>query len=218
MPTLSTVAVQVAVVSDDPDLQRDLLACLQVDQTGLRFAFNTKACTQSALRSDAPDVVVIDCNMSGALRVCADLTSRERTGVVMVGVPEDGEAAVEALSAGAHGVVYKTQPLTDVARAVEAVDDGRVWAPRHVIVSAWMRSKGEATREQKPAEPDLARRLSNREREVFQHTAIGLGNREVAKRLSISEATVKVHLTHIFQKLGVRGRGELAAAYFRIIR
>ena len=41
---------------------------------------------------------------------------------------------------------------------------------------------------------------------------------EAADRLAISEATVKVHLTHIFQKLGLRGRGELAAAYYGIIR
>ena len=54
--------------------------------------------------------------------------------------------------------------------------------------------------------------------ESLRYAAAGLGNKEVASRLSISEATVKVHLTHIFQKLGLRGRGELAAAYHGLLR
>jgi DNA-binding NarL/FixJ family response regulator len=62
-------------------------------------------------------------------------------------------------------------------------------------------------------ETDLARRLSRREREVFRYAATGMANKELAQRLAISEATVKVHLTRIFQKLGVSGRAELAAAY-----
>ena len=218
MPGLATVVRRVAVVSDDHVFSRHLLDCLDVESTGFVAAFRNTPTERRALRSAAPDVVVIDGEASDALGLCADITAASRTGVVMVALPEDGEAAVDALTAGASGIVYATQPLTDVAKAVEVVCNGRVWAPRHVIVSAWMRSKVEAARERPPAAPDLARRLSSREREVFQHTAIGLGNREVARRLSISEATVKVHLTHIFQKLGVRGRGELAAAYFRIIR
>ena len=54
--------------------------------------------------------------------------------------------------------------------------------------------------------------LSHREREVFQHAATGKGNKELAVTLAVSEATIKVHLTRIFQKLGLRGRAELAAA------
>ncbi len=81
----------------------------------------------------------------------------------------------------------------------------------------WTRSKA-TTERPKPSEPDPDERLSGREREVYRHTAAGLSNKELADRLSISEATVKVHLTHIFRKLGVRSRGELAAAYFGIIR
>ena len=59
----------------------------------------------------------------------------------------------------------------------------------------------------------LDRSLSRREREIFRHAASGLANKELASRLAIGEATVKAHLTHIFQKLGVRGRAELAALY-----
>ena len=69
-----------------------------------------------------------------------------------------------------------------------------------------------------PAGESLAQELlSEREREVLVHTATGLSNKELADRLGISEGTVKAHLTSIFQKLGVRGRTELAAAYHGII-
>src|SRR4029453_18938188 len=64
----------------------------------------------------------------------------------------------------------------------------------------------------------IERRLSCREQEVLHYAVAGFGNKEVADRLIISEATVKVHLTHIFRKLGLHGRGQLAAAYHGIIR
>jgi DNA-binding CsgD family transcriptional regulator len=56
-------------------------------------------------------------------------------------------------------------------------------------------------------------RLSRREREVLRHAATGISNKELAARLDISEATVKVHLTRIFQKLGISSRAALAATY-----
>jgi DNA-binding NarL/FixJ family response regulator len=159
-------------------------------------------------------VVVIDWRMRGALRLCTELTAVGDTGVVMVAVPVTGDAGIQALSAGAAGIVYQSQPASDVARAVEVVARQQVFAPRHVVVALWTRFRAETERQQHMSEPDLDERLSGREREVYRHTAAGLSNKELADRLSISEATVKVHLTHIFRKLGVRSRGELAAAYF----
>jgi len=55
--------------------------------------------------------------------------------------------------------------------------------------------------------------LSRREREVLHYAATGIRNKQLADQLAISEATVKAHLTHIFKKLGVGGRAELAAVY-----
>jgi len=165
----------------------------------------------------ARSVVVIDWRVSGALRLCAELTTCG-AGVVMISVPDTVDAGIQALTAGADGIVYQSQPTSDVARAVEVVAKRQVFAPRHVVVALWMRSKAAAKRHPQLSDPDPDERLSAREREVYRHTAAGLSNKELAERLSISEATVKVHLTHIFRKLGVRSRGELAAAYFGIIR
>jgi len=58
--------------------------------------------------------------------------------------------------------------------------------------------------------------LTPREREVARCAGGGMSNREIAARLGISPATVDVHLNHIFQKLGIRRRGELAAYAVRV--
>ena len=71
---------------------------------------------------------------------------------------------------------------------------------RHLVTASSARRDGTAT---------LDRHLSRREREIFRHAATGLGNKEIAMRLVIGEATVKAHLTSIFQKLGVRNRSQV---------
>jgi DNA-binding NarL/FixJ family response regulator len=117
---------------------------------------------------------------------------------------------VDALAAGARGVIHKDAPITDVVRAVHAVDDGSVWAPRHVVLDAWLRHRRSTP---DAAARFLERRLSNREAEVLRWVATGMTNKELAERLAISPATVKAHLTRIFEKVGIRRRAELIATY-----
>lgn len=165
-----------------------------------------------ALRASLAEVAVIDYAMNDALSLCEDLAS-DRLHVVVADVPGEEGPAVDALAAGANGIVYADMTPAAVIRAVRAVHSGLVWAPRHVVAATWRRLQREAAI-CRTVEPTLMTRLSARERDVLRLTAEGLGNKEVAGTLGISEATVKVHLSHIFQKLGLRGRGKLAAAYF----
>jgi DNA-binding NarL/FixJ family response regulator len=212
----TTTCVRIGVLSDDRVYGEGLLRVLNTDSSLSAIGMAGGSNLKSALRASKPHSMVIDSQMSGALDLCAELVDDEQWPVVFVRVPHH-EAAVHALLMGARGVVYNTEPPQDVLKAVHLVRTGGVWAPRHVIVSVFNQIKSEASA-RTAGELLLAQRLSPREREVFQHTAVGLGNKEVAERLSISEATVKVHLTHIFQKLGLRGRGQLAAAYHGILR
>jgi len=99
-----------------------------------------------------------------------------------------------------------------VVQAVRVVHQGSVWAPRRVLAECITRLTG-ASAARSASEVVLERQLSSREREVFRHAATGLSNKELADRLAISRATVKAHLTQIFQKLGVSGRAHLAAVY-----
>ncbi|HKB09540.1 MAG TPA: response regulator transcription factor, partial [Vicinamibacterales bacterium] len=159
---------------------------------------------------------IVDGRGAASLDIVSMLIADAHLPVVLVSVADD-ETAISALTIGARGIVYRSEAPDRIRRAVRLVRNGGVWAPRRILVAVVEQLKGDS-RVRASGESPLAERLSSREREVFRHAAAGLGNKEVADRLSISEATVKVHLTHIFQKLGLRGRGELAAVYHGIRR
>lgn len=165
-------------------------------------------------RTSGPNVYVIDHRTPGALAFCSRVAT-DGALVVVVNLPQDQPSAVNALSAGARGVVWRGAPIDQIVSAVRTVRDGKLWAPRDAVAATWATIKSEVGAH-RAAREALIERLSEREQEVLRQTATGLANKEVAARLSISEATVKVHLTHIFQKLGVRGRGELVAAYYGV--
>src|SRR5262249_6158620 len=212
-----SMSVRIAILSDDRALRDDWLSAVNADGSFVAVGFGGGQGLRLAVRSTDPHVVVIDTGMGGALGLCANLTSGHVPRVICANVSEEDDSALDALSSGARGIVYASAPPEDVVKALHVVSNGQVWAPRHVIVATWTRLKT-AIDSRNASEAALAQRLSSREREVFRYAAAGLGNKEVANRLAISEATVKVHLTHIFQKLGLRGRGELAAAYHGILR
>ena len=131
---------------------------------------------------------------------------------LLIAAPNDASWCRDALCAGVSGVLPKNAGAGALISAVRAVSDGSVWAPRRVMADC-IRHLVTASVSRKIGAATLDRQLSKREREIFRQAASGLANKELASRLSIGEATVKAHLTRIFQKLGVRGRAELAAVY-----
>ena len=206
----------VAVVSDDHRFSEKVVRLFNNDPAFNVFWLGGSQ-VRLALRSSAPQLAVIDARLSSAIDLCEEISTAGGPGIVLVRVPASGNAAVDALAAGARGIVYESSPLKHVLKALRVVERGQLWAPRHVVAQTWMRFKTEMTA-RRARDAAFAQTLSIREREVLRFAAAGLGNKEVADRLAISQATVKVHLSHIFQKLGVRGRGKLAAAYYSIGR
>jgi DNA-binding NarL/FixJ family response regulator len=209
--------VRIAVLSDDCQMSEAWTRAINADGAYLAVALTNGAGLRLTLASTHPDFVVIDQQLPGALSVCADVSRAEGPRVIVANILDADDGALNALSAGARGVIFATAPPDDIVKALRVVANNQVWAPRQVIVASWIRLRTEHEK-RAAAELALAERLSTRELEVFRFAAAGLGNKQVADRLSISEATVKVHLTHIFQKLGLRGRGELAAAYHGLLR
>jgi DNA-binding NarL/FixJ family response regulator len=211
------MSVRIAVLSDDSRLSDAWAHAITADPAYEATVYTSSPGLRLAVRNANPHAIVIDQQLPGALEICVDLTRGTPRRVVFVNVNQDDDSAMDALASGARGIVYASAPIDEVVKALHVLDNNQIWAPRHVIVATWTRIRTEQER-RATAEVALAERLSAREREVFRYAAAGLGNKEVASRLSISEATVKVHLTHIFQKLGLRGRGELAAAYYGLLR
>lgn len=167
------------------------------------------------LRALDLDVAIVDSRMQGALDLCPGLDS-EVPAIVLVATPHDDAWSLDALCAGARGILEKSARPEDLVKALRFVSEGQIWSSRPVL-TAWLARLAEGETRSEQIHSSIEQRLSQREFEVFRHAATGLANKELADKLAISEATVKVHLTHIFQKLGLRGRGELAAAYHGIL-
>ncbi|MDQ0789314.1 DNA-binding NarL/FixJ family response regulator [Streptomyces sp. B3I7] len=155
-----------------------------------------------------PDVVLMDLRMPGGSGVDAirELGRRGVRAKVLVLTTYDTDSdTLPAIEAGATGYLLKDAPREELFTAVRAAARGRtVLSPAVAtrLVSA-VRAPG--------GEP-----LSSREREVLALVARGTSNREIARALFISEATVKTHLTHLYAKLGVKDRAAaVAAAYDR---
>ena len=158
-----------------------------------------------------PDVVLMDLRMPGGGGVDAirELTRRGARAKVLVLTTYDTDSdTLPAIEAGATGYLLKDAPRDELFTAVRAAAEGRtVLSPAVAsrLVSA-VRTPGAAGNEP----------LSAREREVLALVARGTSNREIARELFISEATVKTHLTHLYAKLGVNDRvAAVATAYQR---
>jgi DNA-binding NarL/FixJ family response regulator len=106
--------------------------------------------------------------------------------------------AVRAIQAGALGVVHKSAPPDLLLGCLRAVAEGRTWMDESLV-----REHDKATGAHRP-------HLTSREQEVMQLVQQGLKNKEIAASLGIRPGTVKIHLKHIFEKTGVRGRYGLA--------
>ena len=157
-----------------------------------------------------PDILLVDGRMRGALSFIRQGGVRPWTIVL---APEDEEDwAVQAMMSGAKGILEKSSSVDELCRAIEVVHEGQIWARKEVIARAMFElvalSSAIHSARAFPSE-----RLSAREHEVVLHASQGMSNKEIADRLAVSEATVKAHLTNIFQKLGVRDRAQLIALY-----
>lgn len=163
--------------------------------------------TLQAVRTLAPDVLVLDVRMPGpdGLDVLRTLEAeRHATRVVLLTAELEDDQLLEAIRAGARGVVLKEMAPQLLVEAVRTVLAGGQWLEKglggRALTKLLQRERGlqEATRH-----------LTPREVEIVRMVAQGLRNRAIAERVHITEGTVKVHLHNIYEKLGVDGRVEL---------
>ena len=158
-----------------------------------------------------PDVVLMDIRMPGVdgLAATRHIASDERLAdvkVVILTTFDLDEYVFEAIRAGANGFLVKDTEPAELLRAVRAVVAGdALLSPgvtRRLIEEFASRAKDPA------GLPDLAR-LTDREREVVTLVAEGLTNDEIARRLIMSAATAKTHVSRAMIKLGARDRAQL---------
>ncbi|MDH6575771.1 response regulator transcription factor [Kitasatospora sp. MAP5-34] len=193
--------IRVLLVDDHPVVRRGLRA--MVDDLPELEAVGEAADGAEALRVLAelpvkPDVVLMDLQMGTGMHgveATRRITALPDPPAVLILTTYSTDADIlAAVEAGATGYLLKDAPPEEVAVAVRAASRGEtVLAPP---VAARLLGRVRAGR---PT-------LSPRETEILQLLAEGLANRQISKRLFISEATVKTHLVHIYDKLGVDSR------------
>jgi DNA-binding NarL/FixJ family response regulator len=152
------------------------------------------------------DLVLLDLNMPGAYGFSGLVLLRGQyphVPVVMVSAQDEPAVIARAREFGAAGFIPKSSPLEIIQHAVQAVLDGEDWWPAVTLQAA------EVSPQARAAGEGLAS-LTPQQFRVLTMVCEGLLNKQIAYELSVSEATVKAHVTAIFRKLGVRTRTQAA--------
>jgi DNA-binding NarL/FixJ family response regulator len=189
------------LVADDHGVLRDGLGRVIEAQPDLELvgAAADGAEAVAMCRSEAPDVVLMDLEMpvlDGIEATRAILAQAPGTAVLVLTSFSDRRRITGALDAGAVGYLLKDASAEEVVRGVRtAAGGGSPLDPR--AARALLEAK---------AAPDPLAGLSPREREVLGLLLEGLPNKLIARRLEISEKTVKSHLTSVFRQIGVTDR------------
>jgi DNA-binding NarL/FixJ family response regulator len=195
--------IRVLVVDDHPVVRQGLRTFLdlQDDLEVVGESADGESCVDEAERL-RPDVILLDLRMPGADGVAALHGLREAGNparVLVITSFTEPSAVLPAVRAGASGYVYKDVDPPALAAAIRSVHAGHVLLHPDV---ARLLASGDA----RPAGADL----TAREQEVLVEVARGRSNREIARALSLSEKTVKTHVSAILGKLGVQDRTQAA--------
>ena len=195
----SLLEVYTVLIADDHPVVREGLATLINRRSDMRVvaeAADGREAVEKFL-AHSPDIALLELRlpiMDGVevvMSICEKMTAAR---LVIFTTCKGEEDIYRAVKAGAFGYVLKDTPLNEVVECIRAVARGTRWIPPGVAAMLGKRVADRA--------------LTARELEVIRALTSGKSNKEIGTLLDISEATVKVHITHILEKLKVTGRTE----------
>lgn len=185
--------MKIAIVDDHPIVREGLVVALTQRGFVITGAYGS-AEELLAARIDA-EVVLLDLELPGMSGVEA-LARIDKPVLVLTAYANDDQIDA-VLRGGARGYLLKGASLDEIERAIRSAARGETYLDPRIASRVIALSH--------------APRLSAREREVLEHVAAGLSNKEIAAQLGISERTVKFHVTAIFNKLGAENRAQAVA-------
>jgi DNA-binding NarL/FixJ family response regulator len=199
---MSSKPISILVVDDHFMVRMGLSASLNVepDMRVVAEAATGEAAIQE-YRRHRPSLVLMDLRlpgMNGAECAAAILKDFPHAAILILSTHGGEEEIYRALQAGARGYVLKNVLREELLRAIREVHAGRRYIEPSVAAIL--------------AERVSHRSLTSREMEVLRMVARGLGNKEIAAALNIAEVTVKLHVSHVLDKLNVKDRTEAATA------
>ena len=165
-----------------------------------------------------PDVVLMDIRMprlDGLSATAAIRSGADPPSVIVLTTFDTDDDIFQALDAGAVGFLLKDTPPQDLLRAVRIAASGDAMLSPSVTRRLIDRVTVEDRTRRRRATLERLEALTGREREVLVEIGLGHANADIARHLYMSEATVKSHITHLFDKLGATNRVQLAIVAFR---
>jgi len=212
--------IRLVVVDDHPLFRRGLISLLSQDE---RFSVVGEAGDiGEALRllgSATPDVMLLDNHLPGVKGVDAIPSlkqSHESLRILMLTVSEDEDDLAKALQNGADGYLLKTSESDQLCNAIVKVNEGQSVVSPDMMTKLVSALRQPNTPDGKTTPTPLADPVQNlevlspREKEIFLLIAKSLSNKQIARDLDIAETTVKIHIQHIFKKLDLTSRVQIA--------
>lgn len=155
-----------------------------------------------------PDLILLDLNMPGlnGLDTLTQLREIALSGrVVVFSVSDNEEDVISALKRGADGYLLKDMEPEDLLKALHQAAAGQI-----VLSEALTPILVARLREAQPGQTRDINQLTRREREILQLISDGMTNKAIARKLDISESTVKVHVKYLLKKMNLKSRLEAA--------
>ena len=198
-----TDPIRIVVADDHPIVRAGIVGLLEqapgIEVVG-EAADGAEAVELAA--SEHPDLVLMDLRMpgvDGASATASIVAAGHGTRVLVLTTYETDDHILAAIEAGASGYLLKAAPQAEILAGIRAVAAGETVLAPSIAAKLVSRVRADAASVAPPA-------LSPREHEVLALVAEGRSNPEIARALYIGEATVKTHLLHAFEKLGVNDR------------
>ena len=198
-----TDPIRIVVADDHPIVRAGIVSLLEqapgIEVVG-EAADGAEAVELAA--SEHPDLVLMDLRMpgvDGASATASIVAAGDGTRVLVLTTYETDDHILAAIEAGASGYLLKAAPQAEILAGIRAVAAGETVLAPSIAAKLVSRVRADAASVAPPT-------LSPREREVLALVAAGRSNPEIARDLYIGEATVKTHLLHAFEKLGVNDR------------
>jgi DNA-binding NarL/FixJ family response regulator len=191
------IVTRVLLYSDEPILAKGLESVLrQIEDFELLPTSNTLASLMEQITQGVPDLVLMDLTAEITFAVLSDMKhAMSRSRVVLWVNSISTELAFQAMGLGVRGILRKTLPTELQVKCLQKVQAGELWFEK-ALTDSFLCARRVA--------------LTQREGQLVSLLSQGLKNKEIATTLMISEGTVKVYLSRLFQKVGVKDRFELA--------